>query len=487
MADAASRHAISFLSVATTSELLSRMPTGETLDDAVLVSSDDESDDDFSDSQSSTSSLPSLNELWQRGAQKLALGSTDTCHVNATTVSKHEEGDEGLEKGAKPNDESEETSQEDMPGLGHGNQDGKEGTVATHSFLSQHSPPRDPSVVNEGSDTDEDGPAEPRGAKSQQPAAPRCGIDGTGSEDGHNGNKLGLAEKPRNGLNNDNDIVMMLGEPGSQDEAVVDAAAQQLLQPPFEDASDTLTPRLEGQSPPGSHRNTPPSTQLQEVVDQQSTPVSDSYGEGDGACKGPPEAKRKLRPRPAALHQVFRSASEPSLASDDDRADEVEDTNDDDYTRRPQRKRRKNRSGLKASSKGHNRSNGTRKCSGQHNLSTPPSSKGNSDEEYATGTPTAAFEEWPLQDAVLKRVTEGGQMTFQFLGDQPSAFSMKRGMLSAADSDAGDFMQDDDEVQDGDEEYVVEQIRASRSGPTDSPSLAIKALSSASNGATLQD
>lgn len=51
------------------------MPTGNSPDDALVLSSDEESaDDDFSDSQPDTSFSP-ISELCQRGAEDMGFGS----------------------------------------------------------------------------------------------------------------------------------------------------------------------------------------------------------------------------------------------------------------------------------------------------------------------------------------------------------------------------------------------------------------------------
>ncbi|KAI1379273.1 hypothetical protein F4677DRAFT_363085 [Hypoxylon crocopeplum] len=53
-----------------------------------------------------------------------------------------------------------------------------------------------------------------------------------------------------------------------------------------------------------------------------------------------------------------------------------------------------------------------RKYSGNRSIPSPPSSHGHSDEE-TTEAHAAKFKEWPLEDAVLKRVTVNGLATFQ--------------------------------------------------------------------------
>lgn len=222
-------------------------------------------------------------------------------------------------------------------------------------------------------------------------------------------------------------------------------------------------------------------TSPKETTDPQRISRSELVNGGDNSCQESPKPQWKLRL--AAFDKDRHPSNESSIDSDDEGADEFEDTddNDDDYTGRPPRKRRKNLSGSQVPKPQHSRLSGFRRPPHPYGIYTPPSSQIYSDEEDAAGAPTAAFEEWPLQDAVLKRVTEGGQMTFQLqftwgfcrsqglhgcaspsLRDQSSASSVKRGMLSTADSDVGDSMQHDDEAPNSDEEYVVEQIRAHR-------------------------
>jgi hypothetical protein len=54
-----------------------------------------------------------------------------------------------------------------------------------------------------------------------------------------------------------------------------------------------------------------------------------------------------------------------------------------------------------------------RKRSGRRSIPSPPSSQGSGDEEVSVQVPTAKFEEWALEDVVLKRVTANGLATFQ--------------------------------------------------------------------------
>ncbi|ORY68691.1 uncharacterized protein BCR38DRAFT_136690 [Pseudomassariella vexata] len=249
---------------------------------------------------------------------------------------------------------------------------------------------------------------------------------------------------------------------------------------PVKGTSHASSPTVQFPSLPGSRSlSTLSPAPPYETNDPQRISRCELVNGADNGRQESPKAQRKLRPRIAALDRD-RHPSKSSIASDDEGADEFEDTddNDDDYTARPQRKRRKNPSSSQVSKQRHSRLSGIGRSSRPYSISTPPSSQIDSDKEGTAGAPTAAFEEWPLQDAVLKRVTEGRQMTFQLqftwgscrsqglhadarrsLGDQPptrTEVSMKRGILSIAGPEAGDSMQD------GDEEYIVEQIRDHR-------------------------
>ncbi|KAB5513491.1 hypothetical protein GE09DRAFT_629412 [Coniochaeta sp. 2T2.1] len=54
-----------------------------------------------------------------------------------------------------------------------------------------------------------------------------------------------------------------------------------------------------------------------------------------------------------------------------------------------------------------------RKRSGRRSIPSPPSSQCSTDEQVSVQVPMAKFEEWPLEDVVLKRVTANGMATFQ--------------------------------------------------------------------------
>ncbi|KAH8193691.1 hypothetical protein TruAng_012143 [Truncatella angustata] len=111
-------------------------------------------------------------------------------------------------------------------------------------------------------------------------------------------------------------------------------------------------------------------------------------------------AKRKSRLRAAAFGKTHSS---PSVVSNID---------EEDFW--PSQKRRKIH-GPRASIKGRNRLSGATSGSRseQHNILTPTPSRVCSKEEDTVQIPTVTFEEWPLENAVLKRVTEGGLTTFQ--------------------------------------------------------------------------
>ncbi|KAI1382602.1 uncharacterized protein F4822DRAFT_439297 [Hypoxylon trugodes] len=219
--------------------------------------------------------------------------------------------------------------------------------------------------------------------------------------------------------------------------------------------------RVEFPSLPSSLRiSTLSPTRPEEITDPH------DLASGDNGRQEPPKVKWKLRPRTAALAKNRRSPSKSSFDSND------EDTSDGDYTGR--RKRRRNPPGSKMPNKRHYRSSGFERSPGPHSISTPPSSQIHSDEEDIPGTPTAAFEEWPLQGAVLKRVTVGNYTIFQLQftcpsvsrgacsctnrnrEDRPSTgteLSMEQGMLRTVGSEA------EGSIQDCNEEYAVEQIR----------------------------
>ncbi|KAK9422558.1 hypothetical protein SUNI508_00421 [Seiridium unicorne] len=164
--------------------------------------------------------------------------------------------------------------------------------------------------------------------------------------------------------------------------------------------------QLEVPFPSGSSLDISPTPQLEEGNNQQNMPQSDLHNEDDRTRNEPPTARRNLRTRPVALPQTYRPPSDLSLISDDDGTDELEDEDDkDDYAQQPQRKRRRRLSGFKAQNKRHNGPSGVGRCSDRHNISTP-SSQAQHNKENTAGSPTAVFEEWPLQDAVLKRITE---------------------------------------------------------------------------------
>ncbi|KAK3940945.1 hypothetical protein QBC46DRAFT_458630 [Diplogelasinospora grovesii] len=109
---------------------------------------------------------------------------------------------------------------------------------------------------------------------------------------------------------------------------------------------------------------------------------------------------------------------------------EDEDDEQDDDIRPPQRKRLKTSSPaqptLRTSTRRRTRSKGGtsgshqvqtsapgRERSGRRSIPSPPSSQGSGDEEVSVQVPMAKFEEWPLDDVVLKRVTANGLAAFQ--------------------------------------------------------------------------
>ncbi|KAK3364363.1 hypothetical protein B0T25DRAFT_61935 [Lasiosphaeria hispida] len=136
-----------------------------------------------------------------------------------------------------------------------------------------------------------------------------------------------------------------------------------------------------------------------------------------------------------------------------------------------------------------------RKRSGRRCIRAPPSSQHSSSKEGTTHIPEAKFEEWPLQDAVLKRATVNGLATFQLqftwgnctddvhkdratsqvMGDSGSSSpaegpnSAKQGPRRRATFTAGEKApsQTDDDVQlpaltEGETEWKIEKIVATR-------------------------
>lgn len=224
-------------------------------------------------------------------------------------------------------------------------------------------------------------------------------------------------------------------------------------------------------SPDCFPRPSPP--RLEEASDRGAMPCRDSACESDGDGDAePPRVKPKSgRTRAALRHGIRRSNDRPSVDSDE--AEAVQQSDDPDEHSSPRRhlgrrrrhdstgagdddnmyyppggsereqeekegdnirplprKRRKISSPiqstlLRRSTRQQIRSDaGTsqsqvqtsapgRKRSSPRSLPSPPSSQGSSVEKGTVQVPLANFEEWPLQNAVLKRATVNGLATFQ--------------------------------------------------------------------------
>ncbi|KAH6649051.1 hypothetical protein BKA67DRAFT_379895 [Truncatella angustata] len=133
---------------------------------------------------------------------------------------------------------------------------------------------------------------------------------------------------------------------------------------------------------------------------------------GDSGRRNSPQHKRKSRPRVAARYKsphVFYSSSS---GSDDEGV--VDDwRQDDEDFQPPQRKRHRQYPVPRVSTRRRDCLDGTESRVDLLYIPSPPSSENNAKRESTGGTPTAVFEEWPLVDAVLKRITEDGRTIFQ--------------------------------------------------------------------------
>jgi hypothetical protein len=181
-------------------------------------------------------------------------------------------------------------------------------------------------------------------------------------------------------------------------------------------------------SPPGveaQHTPRPASPQLEECTDRESTPRRDSGGEsGSDDEAEPPLAKPRSGLRRSAIdygdHRSLRDSE--IILKDRDEAVQQFDGQD---TRKRLKTSTPAQPTLRTSTGRRTRSNGTfgsqqvqtsapgRKRSGRRSIPSPPSSQGSGDEEVRVQVPTAKFEEWALEDVVLKRVTANGLATFQ--------------------------------------------------------------------------